>query len=74
MVHSPDQGYHLIYKTTNAHSTIIRIAQETQPDEIYNLAAQSYEQVSLEMANYTAKALGSLRWRRLKLISNTCCS
>ena len=42
---------------------LIRILQETQPDEIYNLAAQSHVQVSFETPEYTANAdaLGTLR-------------
>jgi GDPmannose 4,6-dehydratase len=44
-------------------TNLIRIVQETQPDEIYNLAAQSHVQVSFETAEYTANAdgLGPLR-------------
>jgi GDPmannose 4,6-dehydratase len=44
-------------------TNIIRIVQETQPDEIYNLAAQSHVQVSFETPEYTANAdgLGTLR-------------
>ena len=44
-------------------SNLIRILQETQPDEIYNLAAQSHVQVSFETPEYTANAdaLGTLR-------------
>jgi GDPmannose 4,6-dehydratase len=44
-------------------TNIIRILQEVQPDEIYNLAAQSHVQVSFETAEYTANAdgLGTLR-------------
>jgi GDPmannose 4,6-dehydratase len=44
-------------------SNLIRIVQETQPDEIYNLAAQSHVQVSFETPEYTANAdgLGTLR-------------
>jgi GDPmannose 4,6-dehydratase len=44
-------------------TNLIRIIQETQPDEIYNLAAQSHVQVSFETAEYTANAdgLGTLR-------------
>lgn len=39
-------------------TNIIRIVQETQPDEIYNLAAQSHVQVSFETPEYTANADG----------------
>jgi GDPmannose 4,6-dehydratase len=44
-------------------TNLIRIVQETQPDEIYNLAAQSHVAVSFETAEYTANsdALGTLR-------------
>ncbi len=44
-------------------TNLIRIVQETQPDEIYNLAAQSHVQVSFETPEYTANAdaLGTLR-------------
>ena len=44
-------------------TNLIRIVQETQPDEIYNLAAQSHVQVSFETAEYTANAdgIGTLR-------------
>jgi len=44
-------------------ANLIRIVQETQPDEIYNLAAQSHVQVSFETPEYTANAdgVGTLR-------------
>jgi GDPmannose 4,6-dehydratase len=44
-------------------TNLIRLVQETQPDEIYNLAAQTHVQVSFETAEYTANAdaLGTLR-------------
>ena len=44
-------------------TNLIRIIQEVQPDEIYNLAAQSHVQVSFELPEYTANcdALGTLR-------------
>ena len=44
-------------------TNLIRLVQETQPDEIYNLAAQSHVQVSFETPEYTANAdaLGTLR-------------
>ena len=58
-------------------TNLIRIVQETQPDEIYNLAAQSHVQVSFETSEYTANAdgLGTLRMleaiRLLGLIKKT---
>ncbi|MEQ8737466.1 MAG: GDP-mannose 4,6-dehydratase, partial [Hoeflea sp.] len=44
-------------------TNLIRIVQETQPDEIYNLAAQSHVHVSFETPEYTANAdaIGTLR-------------
>ena len=44
-------------------TNLIRLIQETQPTEIYNLAAQSHVQVSFETPEYTANAdaLGTLR-------------
>ena len=44
-------------------TNLIRIIQEVQPDEIYNLGAQSHVKVSFEMPEYTANsdALGTLR-------------
>ncbi len=44
-------------------TNLIRIVQQTQPDEIYNLAAQTHVHVSFETAEYTANAdaLGTLR-------------
>ena len=44
-------------------TNLIRIIQETQPDEIYNLAAQSHVKVSFDSPEYTANAdaIGTLR-------------
>src|SRR4030043_557253 len=58
-------------------TNLIRIIQEIQPDEIYNLAAQSHVKVSFETPEYTANAdgLGTLRIleavRLLKLVNKT---
>jgi GDPmannose 4,6-dehydratase len=59
----PDQRFVLHYGDMTDATNLIRIVQETQPDEIYNLAAQSHVQVSFETAEYTANAdaLGTLR-------------
>jgi len=61
--HDPNQQYILHYGDMTDATNLIRIVQETQPDEIYNLAAQSHVQVSFEAAEYTANAdaLGTLR-------------
>ena len=55
--------FHLHYGDLTDSSSILRIIQQTQPDEIYNLAAQSHVQVSFSTAEYTANAdaLGVLR-------------
>jgi len=61
--HEPNQQFILHYGDMTDATNLIRIVQETQPDEIYNLAAQSHVQVSFETAEYTANAdaLGALR-------------
>jgi hypothetical protein len=51
LIHDPhEQGasFHMHYGDVTDATNIIRIVQETQPDEIYNLAAQSHVQVSFE--------------------------
>jgi GDPmannose 4,6-dehydratase len=60
---TPDQRFFLHYGDMTDATNLIRIVQETQPDEIYNLAAQSHVQVSFETPEYTANAdgLGTLR-------------
>lgn len=61
--HEQDVRFLMHYGDMTDATNIIRIVQETQPDEIYNLAAQSHVQVSFETAEYTANsdALGTLR-------------
>jgi GDPmannose 4,6-dehydratase len=61
--HVPDPHFILHYGDLTDATNLIRIVQETQPDEIYNLAAQSHVQVSFETAEYTANAdaIGTLR-------------
>jgi len=55
--------FHLHYGDLTDSSNLIRIVQQTQPDEIYNLAAQSHVAVSFETPEYTANsdAMGVLR-------------
>jgi GDPmannose 4,6-dehydratase len=50
--------FHLHYGDLTDSSSILRIIQQTKPDEIYNLAAQSHVQVSFETPEYTANADG----------------
>src|SRR6204780_4458308 len=61
--HEAGVRFHLHYGDVTDATNLIRIVQETQPDEIYNLAAQSHVQVSFETPEYTANAdaLGTLR-------------
>ena len=61
--HEPEQRLRLHYGDLTDATNLIRIVQETRPDEIYNLAAQSHVQVSFETPEYTANsdAVGTLR-------------
>src|SRR5262252_3372175 len=61
--HERNVRFMLHYGDMTDATNLIRIIQETQPTEIYNLAAQSHVQVSFETAEYTANAdaLGPLR-------------
>jgi GDPmannose 4,6-dehydratase len=61
--HESDQRFVLHHGDLTDSSNLIRIVQQVQPDEIYNLAAQSHVAVSFEEPEYTANAdgLGALR-------------
>ena len=61
--HDQDQRFVLHYGDLTDATNLIRIIQQVQPDEIYNLAAQSHVAVSFETPEYTgnADALGTLR-------------
>lgn len=61
--HEKDRRFILHYGDLTDSTNLIRIIQDVQPEEIYNLAAQSHVQVSFEIAEYTANAdaLGTLR-------------
>lgn len=61
--HEADRHFVLHYGDLTDGSNLIRIIQEVQPDEIYNLGAQSHVKVSFESPEYTANtdALGTLR-------------
>jgi GDPmannose 4,6-dehydratase len=66
LYHDPHERgvqFHLHFGDVTDATNLIRIVQECQPDEIYNLAAQSHVQVSFETPEYTANsdALGTLR-------------
>ena len=61
--HEPGVRFFLHHGDLTDSSSLVRIIQQTQPDEIYNLAAQSHVAVSFEEPEYTANsdALGPLR-------------
>ncbi len=61
--HIPGTRFFLHYGDLTDATNLIRLVQDIQPDEIYNLAAQSHVQVSFETPEYTANAdaLGTLR-------------
>jgi len=75
--HERDVTFFLHFGDVTDATNVIRVVQETQPDEIYNLAAQSHVQVSFETPEYTANAdgLGTLRLleaiRLLGLVNKT---
>ncbi|MGD9133288.1 MAG: GDP-mannose 4,6-dehydratase [Desulfobacterales bacterium] len=75
--HEQDVRFFMHYGDLTDATNLIRIIQEIQPDEIYNLAAQSHVMVSFETPEYTANAdaLGTLRLleaiRILDLIDKT---
>jgi GDPmannose 4,6-dehydratase len=61
--HTPGCRFFLHYGDLTDSTSLLRVVQQTQPDEIYNLAAQSHVAVSFEEPEYTgnADALGTLR-------------
>jgi GDPmannose 4,6-dehydratase len=61
--HERNVNFFMHYGDLTDSTNLIRIIQEVQPDEIYNLAAQSHVQVSFETPEYTANSdgLGALR-------------
>ncbi|MDB5231207.1 MAG: GDP-mannose 4,6-dehydratase [Chitinophagaceae bacterium] len=61
--HDVDNNFYLHHGDMTDSTNLLRIIQEVQPDEIYNLAAMSHVHVSFEMPEYTANAdgLGTLR-------------
>jgi GDPmannose 4,6-dehydratase len=62
-IHEDDLRFVLHYGDLTDSTNLIRLVQQTKPDEIYNLGAQSHVQVSFETPEYTANsdALGTLR-------------
>ena len=77
-LHEPNPEFFLHYGDLTDFPSILNIVQKIQPNEIYNLAAQSHVQVSFETPEYTANAdaIGTLRIleaiRVLKLQKKIC--
>ena len=75
--HEKGRPFYLHYGDLTDSTSLIRILQEIEPDEIYNLGAQSHVRVSFEAPEYTAEtdAIGTLRIleavRILKMINKT---
>jgi GDPmannose 4,6-dehydratase len=75
--HEENVDFFMHYGDMTDSSNIMRLVQQIEPDEIYNLAAQSHVQVSFETAEYTANAdaFGTLRFleaiRTLGLVDKT---
>ncbi len=63
-MHEKGRPFHLHYGDMTDSVTCLRLVQQIQPDEIYNLAAQSHVAVSFELPEYTANAdaIGTLRF------------
>src|SRR5881628_2650532 len=61
--HEPNRRFILHHGDLTDSTSLIRVIQQVQPEEIYNLAAQSHVAVSFEQPEYTANsdALGALR-------------
>ena len=66
--HLGDESFKLHYGDMTDSTNLIRIIEEVQPDEIYNLAAQSHVQVSFETPEYTSNADGTGTLRLLEAI------
>jgi len=66
--HSKDISFKMHFGDMTDSTNLIRIIEETQPDEIYNLAAQSHVEVSFETAEYTSNADGTGTLRLLEAI------
>lgn len=66
--HVEDPRFILHFGDMTDSTNLIRVVQESQPDEIYNLAAQSHVQVSFETPEYTANADGTGALRLLEAI------
>src|SRR4029079_10382230 len=69
--HEPDTRLRLVYGDLNDSSSLNTILRQTQPDEIYNLGAQSHVRVSFDVPEYTAEITGLGTVRLLEAIRET---
>lgn len=69
--HDQDYRLHLVYGDLNDASSLNRILRTVQPDEIYNLGAQSHVRVSFDVPEYTAEVTGVGTVRLLEAIRET---
>src|SRR5215472_4968866 len=66
--HEPDSRLRLLYGDLNDSSSLNTILRKTEPDEIYNLGAQSHVRVSFDVPEYTAEVTGVGTVRLLEAI------
>ncbi|MFZ5862551.1 MAG: GDP-mannose 4,6-dehydratase [Nitrospirota bacterium] len=69
--HDPNYRLHLVYGDLNDASSLNRILRTVQPDEIYNLGAQSHVRVSFDVPEYTAEVTGVGSVRLLEAVRET---
>lgn len=69
--HTPDVRMKLVYGDLNDASSMNRILRDVQPDEIYNLGAQSHVRVSFDVPEYTGEVTGMGALRILDAIRET---
>ena len=69
--HSPDPRFRLHYGDVSDGGGLRRLLHQIQPDEIYNLAAQSHVKVSFDQAEFTADAVALGTLRMLEALHNT---
>ena len=69
--HEPDTRLRLVYGDLNDSSSLNTVLRQTEPDEIYNLGAQSHVRVSFDVPEYTAEVTGLGTVRILEAIRET---
>ncbi len=69
--HDPDRRLHLHYGDLSDGVALVNLIRQVEPDEVYNLAAQSHVRVSFDQAEYTADITGTGTVRLLEAIRAT---